>query len=76
MFSELFQLYSFKEKGVTPETGGFYDQPAAYIEAMGILDSAISDSMDPNRSKNMVSPEDDKKLDGLKSLGIPITEKK
>jgi hypothetical protein len=73
-YSEYFQLYSFREKNVMAEPGGFYDQPAAYIEIMSEMDSAMSDSMNPK--KHAVAPEEDEKLAGFKAKGFSISEKK
>lgn len=74
-FSEYFQLYSFREKNIPAEVGAFYDQPAVYIEIMQEIDSAMSDSMSPDFKKKILEDEN-KKVDALKSLGIPITPKK
>jgi hypothetical protein len=72
-FSELFKLYSFKEKSILPEAGGYYDQPNFYTEAMLEMDSAISDSY---TAKEDMKIEEDKKLKALGALGINFTPKK
>lgn len=77
-YSEFFQLYSFKEKNALSEPGGFYDQPNAYLEIMSIMDSAVSDSYDIDKTKDSkiaVSDQEQQKTEKLASLGIPITKK-
>lgn len=73
-YSEYFQLYSFREKNVMAEPGGFYDQPAVYIEIMSEMDSAMSDAMNPK--KHSVATEEEDKVAGLQAIGINISKKK
>jgi hypothetical protein len=74
-YSEWFRLYSFREKNLPAEVGGYYDQPNAYLEIMSEIDSASSEALDPDFKKNMMK-EEDKKTEELQKLGIPITKKK
>lgn len=72
-YSEIFKLYSFREKGVLSEDGGFYDQPNYYVDAMCEMDSSISDSYN---IKDELKAEEDKKTDALRAAGINFTPKK
>lgn len=75
-YSELFKLYSFREKSVLPEPGAYYDQPYFYTEAMLEMDSAMSDRHDikEKTTKEKVK-EEDKKVDELRNMGLNITKK-
>jgi hypothetical protein len=72
-YSDLFKLYSFREKGILPEDGGYFDQPNYYIEAMVEMDSAIADSY---TIKEDMKAEENKKIKALQAMGIQFTEKK
>lgn len=75
-YSELFKLYSFREKGILPEEGAYYDQAIYYTEIMPEMDSAIADRYDIKEKTNKEKlREEDKKLDGLHSLGLNIKKK-
>lgn len=71
-YSELFKLYSFREKNVMAEAGGFYDQPNYYIDAMSEMDSALADV---DNTKEGISKEEDKKTQALAAMGIVFTPK-
>lgn len=75
-YSELFKLYSFREKNILPEVGAYFDQPAYYIDAMLEMDSAMSDrhEVTEKTNKNRLVVED-KKVDDLKKLGFNIERK-
>lgn len=72
-FSDIFKLYSFREKGILPEQGAYFDQPSYYLEAMTEMDSAISDSYN---IKDDIKAEEDKKTKALQSMGINFTPKR
>jgi hypothetical protein len=75
-YSEWFSLYSFREKNVMAEAGGYFDQPNVYIEIMSEMASALGDSLDPEFKKKIYAIED-KKLEELKNaIPFPIIEKK
>lgn len=72
-FSDIFKLYSFREKGILAEEGGFFDQPNYYVEVMVEMDSCISDSYN---IKDEIKAEEDKKTQALRAAGINFTPKK
>jgi hypothetical protein len=43
MFNVLMRQHRFADKGVLPEAGGLGDQSATYVDAMGIIDSALAE---------------------------------
>lgn len=75
-YSELFKLYSFREKSILPEAGAYYDQPNYYVEMMLEMDSAIADRHDIKEVTNKEKLKDeDKKVDELRNLGFNIVKK-
>jgi hypothetical protein len=75
-YSELFKLYSFREKNVMAEVGGFYDQPNFYVEAMSEMDSALNDVQDvKEHTEKLLAREEDKKTNALAERGIVFTPK-
>lgn len=75
-YSDIFKLYSFREKNVMPEVGGYYDQPNFYIEAMVEMDGAIGDVDDVReKSEKHFSAEEDKKTQALAERGIVFRPK-
>lgn len=71
-YNDLFRLYSFREKNVMAEAGGFYDQPNYYIDVMTEMDSALADI---DNTKDGISKEEDKKTQELAARGIIFTPK-
>ena len=71
-FSDIFRLYSYREKGFMAETGGVYDQPNYYFEIMSDMDQAVSDSY---TIKEDMKREEDKQLEQLRKAGINFTKK-
>ena len=69
----MFKLYSFREKGILPEVGAYYDQPNFYLEAMQELDSSIADAGDVREE---IKEHENKKVKQLNAMGIQFTQKK
>lgn len=74
-YSEYFQMYSYREKNIPAEAGGYWDQPAVYLDIMSEIETASSDAQNPEFVKNVYKDEDNK-LDALMGVvGVPITRK-
>lgn len=67
-YSEIFSLYSAREKGLFAEPGSYFDQPNAYNDLMSIVDIAISDSFKEKQSREEWVKKEQEKLN--KSMGI------
>lgn len=77
LFSELFKLYNFREKGILPDDGAYYDQANAYVELMLEMDSAIADRMDVKETYTKErNKQEDQKLDNIRALILNKDEKK
>jgi hypothetical protein len=72
-YSDIFKLYSSREKGILAESGAYYDQANFYIEIMTEMDSAVSDSY---TIKEDMKAEEDKRVQSLSAMGINFTPKK
>ena len=68
-YSEIISLYSAREKGLYAEDGGYYDQPNAYNKLMGIVESAIAESMDMEQQEHKQRQEE---IDSIQKLGLNI----
>jgi hypothetical protein len=68
-YNELISLYSAREKGLYAEEGGYYDQPNVYSSLMSAIDSAVSETMDMEATKEA---ENKAEIDSMKNLGLNI----